>query len=80
MVVQPVVDANDDRGEAGLPCRQSGGGIAAADVGLDAIEITGDDDAGLGGHDVEPLRDILTDATQAATADAGQAVWVCRPG
>lgn len=34
----------------------------------------GDDDAELGGHDVEPFRDILTDAMQAAAAGADQAV------
>ncbi len=32
------------------------------------------DDAELGGHDVQPFRDILTDAMQTAAAGAGEAV------
>ena len=46
--------------------------IGAGPTGI--FGAAGDDDAELGGHDVEPFRDILTDAMQAAAAGADQAV------
>lgn len=39
MVVQPVVDAGEDEGGTLLPYGESGGRIAATDVGLDGVEI-----------------------------------------
>ncbi|KRW94373.1 hypothetical protein AQY21_19830 [Paracoccus sp. MKU1] len=46
--------------------------IGAGAAGI--LRAAGDDDTELGGHDVEPFRDIFPDAVQAAAAGAGQAV------
>jgi len=46
--------------------------IGAGAAGI--LRTAGDDDAELGGDDVEPLRDVLANAMQAAAAGAGQAV------
>ena len=39
VVRQPVIETGEDRGGAILPDGQSGGGVAAADLGLDGVEI-----------------------------------------
>ena len=46
--------------------------VGAGPAGI--LRTTGDDDAELGGDDVEPLRDVLANAMQTAATGAGQAV------
>ena len=48
MVRQPVIETGEDRGGAILPDGQSGGGVAAADLGLDGVEIADEGHAFLG--------------------------------
>ena len=45
---KPVVEAGEDRGGAILPDGRSGGGVAAADLGLDGVEIADEGHAFLG--------------------------------
>jgi hypothetical protein len=60
--------ARDQPRRCGRLCNAIGAGPAGI------FGTAGDDDTELGGHDVEPFRDILADAMQAAAAGAGQAV------
>ncbi len=75
----PVDQHMRDRGLGGHPARDKPPGgqclnhaIGAGPAGI--FGAAGDDDAELGGHDVEPLRHIFANAMQATTAGACQAV------
>ena len=48
MVGKPVIEAREDRGGAILPDGQSGGGVSAADLGLDGLEVADEGHAFLG--------------------------------
>ena len=55
MVRQPIVETGEDRGGAILPDGQSSGGILAADIGFNGVEIADEDHAFLGNRRTREL-------------------------